>query len=146
MKEATRVAGANAARRDGTAGSTNSYSTNAVVLVMQGADCATPPDGYEGGALNSTELCPEYDYATCGDEFSLYLTLADPKSGHGAALMSPSLPSPGALPALPVALSPAFDPLPLLPPTPRLEPLKLRLETHRHEPAPPVPLVAPGEH
>jgi len=125
----------------------NSYADNAVDLVMQGGDCETPPDGYEGETFSSdVELCPTYDYATCGDKFTLHLTIEDPGSGYGAALMSPGLPGPGALPALPVALPHAFDPLPLLPPAPRLEPLKLRLEPLRHEPAPPVPLVAPGEH
>ena len=94
------------------------------------------------------ELCPAYDYATCGDEFRLYLTLEDPESGHGATFMSPGLPGPGELrvPALPVALPHAFDPLPFPPPAPRLEPLKLRLEPLWRELPPPVPLDLPGEH
>jgi len=120
----------------------------AVDLVTQGADCATPPDGFEDESISSAELCPTYDYATCGDEFSLYLTLEEPESGYGAEFMRPGLPGPSALrlPTLPVSLPLAFDPLPLLPPAPRLEPLKLRLQPLRHEPAPPVPLAAPGEH
>jgi len=63
----------------------NSYSDNAVDLVVQGANCETLPDGYEDAALISSELCPTYDYATCGDEFALFLTLAEPESGNGAA-------------------------------------------------------------
>ncbi len=59
----------------------NSYADNAVDLVTQGTDCATPPDGYQDEAIGSAELCPSYDYATCGDEFSLYLELVEPKSG-----------------------------------------------------------------
>ncbi len=112
----------------------NSYADNAVDLVMQGGDCATAPEGYEDEAIDSAELCPTYDYATCGDEFALHLTLAEPEMGDGAAFMRPGLPGPGVLPA------------PLLPQVPRLEPLKLRPKRLRHEPAPPVPLVAPGEH
>ena len=125
----------------------NSYSDNAVDLVTQGADCETPPDGYEDEALSSAEFCPEYDYATCGDEFALRLELTEPESGHGAAFMRPGLPGPGELhiPALPAPLSHAFDPLPLLPPAPRVEPLKLRLQALLLEPAPPVPLVVPRE-
>jgi len=125
----------------------NSYVDNAVDLVVQGSGCEAPPDGYEDALLGSAELCPTYDYATCGDEFSLYLTLAEPETGYGAAFMSPGLPGPGELhlPMLPTALPHAFEPLPLLPPAPRLEPLKLRLEPLRHAPAPPVPFVAPRE-
>jgi len=124
----------------------NSYADNAVDLVKQGSDCATPPHGVEDEALGSVELCPAYDYATCGDEFSLYLTLEDPESGHGAALMSPAPPGPGELrlPALPVVRPHAFEPPPLLPPAPRLEPPQLHLQPLRHEPAPPVPLVVPS--
>ena len=71
----------------------NNYTDNAVDLVVQGGDCETPPDGYDGEAFSSdVELCPAYDYATCGDEFALYLTLADPESGHGDAFMRPDLP------------------------------------------------------
>jgi len=69
----------------------NSYADNAVDLVSQGADCATPPEGYEEEAIGSAELCPAYDYATCGDEFALYLTLEELESGSGAALMGPPL-------------------------------------------------------
>ncbi len=125
----------------------NSYADNAVDLVTQGADGETPPDGYGDEILGSAELCPISDYATCGDEFSLYLTLEEPETGYGAAFMGPGLPGPGELylPTLPVALPQTFDPLPLLPPAPRLEPRKLRLEPLRHEPAPPVPFAAPRE-
>ena len=121
----------------------NAYADNAVDLVMQGADCATPPEGFEEEALGSAELCPSYDYATCGDEFSLVLTLAVPETGHGGAFMRPGLPAPRALqvPATPAALSHAFHPLALLPSTPRLEPPELQLHPLRHERPPPVPLV-----
>jgi len=124
----------------------NSYSDNAVDIVTQGGDCETPPDGYEGEAFSSdAELCPAYDYATCGDEFRLYLELAKPESGHGAALMNPGLPGPGALPTLPAALPLALDPLPLLPPAPRLAPLEFRRQPVRLEPAPLVPFVVARE-
>ncbi len=56
----------------------NSYADNAVDLVVQGTDCATPPEGYEGEALDSAELCPTYDYATCVDEFAMFLELSAP--------------------------------------------------------------------
>jgi len=123
----------------------NSYSDNAVDLVMQGTDCETPPDGYDGEVLASTELCPAYDYATCGDEFALFMTLAEPETGHGAAFMSPSLPGPNALqhPTLPTALPHAYEPAPFLPPTPRLEPLEFRPQPLRPERASPAPLPVP---
>ncbi len=126
----------------------NNYADNAVDLVVQGLDCAIPLDGYQGEELGSAELCPEYDYATCGDEFMLYMTLAEPESGYGAAFMRPGLPGPGELhvPTLPIAIPHTFDPLPLLPPAPRLEPLRLRLQPLRHEPALLVPYFAPRGH
>ncbi len=99
----------------------NRYADNAVDLVVQGADCGTAPVGYEGEALASAELCPSYDYATCGDEFMLFLELAEPEKGYGAAFMRPYLPGPGAahFPSLPVALPHAFEFPPLLPPVHR---------------------------
>jgi len=126
----------------------NSYGNNAVDLIMQGGDCEEPPDGYDDEALGSAELCPAYDYATCGDEFSLYLTLEDPESGLGAAFMRPGLLGPGEapLPGLPVALPYIFDPLPRLPPASSLKPPEIHLEPLWHEPAPPVPFVTPKEH
>jgi len=126
----------------------NSYADNAVDLIVQGADCATAPDGYEDEAIGSAELCPTYDYATCRDEFALYLTLTEPESGYGAAFMRPGPPDPGTLhlPALPVALPHAFDHLPLLPPAPRVEPAEFRHQQLRHERTPPVPLVVPSTH
>jgi len=124
----------------------NSYADNAVDLVVQGEDCATPPDGYEDEALGSLELCPAYDYATCGDEFALYLELADPELGHGAALMRPGLPGPGELhlPALPVALPHAFEPPLLLPSAPRIEPHEFRSQPLRRERTPPKLPVLPS--
>jgi len=108
----------------------NSYADNAVDLVTLGAYCATPPEGYEDEALGSAELCPAYDYATCGDEFALRLTLEEPETGHGAALAGPQLS------ASPVALPLVFDPLPLLSPAPCVEP------PLRHErPLPPSHVV-----
>jgi len=108
----------------------NSYADNAVDLVMQGGDCETPPDGYDGEEFSSkVEFCPSFDYATCGDEFSLYLTLEEPESGHGEAPLRPGLPGP---PELHLATLPV--------------PLELRLQPLRHEPAPLAPLVALGEH
>ncbi len=127
----------------------NSYADNAMDLVMQGGDCETPPDGYEGEAFSSeVELCPAHDYATCGDEFSLYLTLAEPESVDGAAFMRPGVPDPGALrlPAPPVTLRHALDPLPLTPPAPRLEPLELHPRQLRQERPPAKPMVVPKEH
>jgi len=120
----------------------NSYANNAVDLVTQGADCATPPDGYEAEALSSVELCPAYDYATCVDEFALYLTLEEPESGRGKALAGPPLGA-GAplLPAAPVALPHAFDPTPLLPPVQRVE--SPRLHPLRYERKPHMPPVVP---
>ena len=97
---------------------------------MQGGDCETPPDGYDGEEFSSkVEFCPSFDYATCGDEFSLYLTLEEPESGHGEAPLRPGLPGP---PELHLATLPV--------------PLELRLQPLRHEPAPLAPLVALGEH
>jgi len=89
----------------------NSYVDNAVDIVSQGADCATPPAGYENEALGSAELCPTYDYATCGDDFTLYLELVEPETGHGATFMRPGLPCPSTLhhSALPVAPPLAYD-------------------------------------
>ncbi len=58
----------------------NIYANNAADLVSQGADCSTPPVGYEAEAFSTVELCPAYDYATCGDEFVLFLELAEPES------------------------------------------------------------------
>ncbi len=75
----------------------NSYADNAVDLVTQGAGCGTQPDGYGDEALSSVELCPALDYATCGDEFMLFLELAEPDSGHSAAFMRPGLLGPTAL-------------------------------------------------
>jgi len=120
----------------------NSYADNAVDLVVQGADCETPPNGYEDEAIGSAELCPAYDYATCGDEFGLYLELAVPESGYGAEVMSPGLPGPGGpyLPTLPVALPHAFESPPHLPPAPRLEPLEFRPPPVRFERAGASPL------
>ena len=97
-------------------------------LISQGPECSTPAEGYEDEAIGSAELCPTYDYATCGDEFMLYMTLAEPESGYGAAYMSPGLRGPGELhlPTLPVGLPQAFKPTPPLPSVPRLAPLEIR--------------------
>jgi len=124
----------------------NSYAENAVDLVSQGAGCATPPEGYEGEALGSAELCPTYDYATCGDEFRLYLALEGLESGHGATILRPGLPGPGELylPALSIALPHTLEPPPLTPSAPRREPLKFRPPPLRPEHPPPIPLVAPS--
>jgi len=117
----------------------NSYSNNAVDLVHQGTDCSSPPDGHDGEAFSSdVELCPTYDYATCGDEFALYLTLADPETGHGEAFFGPELSGSCALhlAALPVALPVTFKPPPLLPPAPHIELLEFRPQPLRFERAP----------
>jgi len=108
--------------------SSNSYETNAVDLVVQGSDCDTPPDGYDSEALGYAELCPTYDYATCGDEFTLYLTLEEPETGHGAPLMHPGLFDPDVLPlpVLPDIRLRRPDIAPLVPPVPNAEPPKLR--------------------
>ncbi len=123
----------------------NTYADNAVDLVTQGANCATPPQGYEDEAVSSVELCPEYDYATCGDEFSLYLTLEEPESGYGATFMRPGPPGPSALqlPTLPGSLLNAFEPVPLLPPAIHKEPLESRPRLLRPERASPVPFAVP---
>jgi len=125
----------------------NSYADNAVDLVTQGADCATPPVGYDDEAIGSAELCPAYDYAACRDEFTLRLTLGELQSGYGAALTGPPL---GAntphLPATPVALPHAFEPLLLLPPAQRVEPREPRPHPLRHERRPPLPPVVPWTH
>ncbi len=110
--------------------SSNSYVDNAVDLVVQGSDCATAPDGYENEAIGTAQLCPAYDYATCADEFMLYLSLAEPVGGDEAAFMQPGLPGPRALP-VPVRSEPrpfSIQPPPLLPPAPRIEPLEGRLK------------------
>ena len=125
------------------------HADNVVDLVTQGSGCATAPEGYEGEAFSSdVELCPTYDYATCGDEFVLYLELALAQSGQGAVSVRSGPPrlADVPLPTVPVAFLRAIEPLPHPLSTPRMEPLKLCLEPLRHEPAPPVPLVAPGEH
>ncbi len=51
----------------------NSWSDNAVDLVSQGVDCATPPAGYDSEPLGTSELCPTWDYPTCRDRFSFVL-------------------------------------------------------------------------
>jgi len=108
----------------------NHYADNAVDLVTQGADCESPPDGYEGEALGHAELCPAYDYATCGDEFTLYLTLEELESGYGSAFSSPVPHCPEALhpPAQPITLLRAARALPLVPP--RLRPPVQRHRQH----------------
>ena len=93
----------------------NSYADNTVDLVVQGSGCDTPPQGYEEEILGSSELCPIYDYATCGDEFSLYLDLAEPGSGEGVAALRSLPPGPAALHI------PEARPLPGLP-CPQLKP------------------------
>ncbi len=94
----------------------NSYADNAVDIVTQGADCAVPPDGYQDETIGSAELCPSFDYATCGDEFALVLTLAEPDSGQGGAFAGPPLS------AMPAMLPLALVALPLLPAAQRPEP------------------------
>jgi len=77
----------------------NVYADNTVDIIAQGSSCEEPPEGYGGEQLSSdAELCPTYDYATCGDEFRLYLELAEPALGYGGALAGPPLPGPGAPP------------------------------------------------
>ncbi len=92
----------------------NSYAGNAVDLVAQGSSCGVTPEGYEDEAFSSTELCPAYSYATCGDAFMLYLELALPKSGPGQAQASTGPPRPvsGALPAFPRLSSSPRQPRP----------------------------------
>ncbi len=107
----------------------NAYADNAVDLVVQGTDCATPPQGYEDEGIGSAQLCPAYDYPTCGDEFRLYMTLEEPGSTNGAAFLHPGLPGPGAL-RLP--MSPATRPGPQ-----GFRPLPARVE--RKLPASPSP-------
>ncbi len=95
----------------------NSYADNLTDIIAQGADCDLPPEGYESEHFSAQlELCPSYDYATCGDEFSLYLTLQDPESGDAGALASLRPLRPGALrrPPLPVTPTPAADTTPRL--------------------------------
>jgi len=109
----------------------NSYADNAVDLVTQGSGCEEPPAGYEGEAFRSdVQLCPAYDYATCGDEFRLYMTLAEPGSGYGAAVAR--RPGPGTPPpSMPSYLAKATrlgSPLPLAMPA-------------RWERTPPIPFV-----
>ncbi len=122
----------------------NSYAANAVDLVSQGADCGAEPEGFEGESLSSVELCPTYDYATCGDKFALVLTLADPDSGK--AIMRPGRPGPGVaqlperLPTRPRALRRA----PILPPTPSAERPGARQGTAQREETAPLSPVAPG--
>ncbi len=57
----------------------NAWSANSVDVVTQGSACAVPPAGLDGEPVASTELCPDWDYSTCGDEFELYLELAAPE-------------------------------------------------------------------
>ncbi len=75
----------------------NSYADNAVDLVSQGSGCSSAPQGYESELLGTAELCPYYDYAVCGDEFMLYLALAQPASGLGVARAHPWAPGAGGL-------------------------------------------------
>jgi len=106
----------------------NSYADNAVDLVSQGADCAAPPEGYEGETLSWAELCPAYDYATCGDEFALYMTLSDPESGHARGVLRPLSPGLGALhlPTRPAARPRAIEATTILPREELLEPAEYR--------------------
>ena len=104
----------------------NTYADNALDLVSQGDRCDAPPDGYESEDIASAELCPSYDYATCVDEFSLFLQLALPKSGIGAA-QAPRRPSPRTAPHL--------SALPLLSPLPPSPPPELYRRTGRPAPA-----------
>ena len=108
----------------------NSYADNAVDLVAQGSGCDAPPQGHEGETLGSVELCPPYDYATCGDEFSLYLELAVLDSGYGAAFMGPDRHAPGAQ---------QLAALPILPLAPRAEPALFRAPPHRQARTPSTP-------
>ena len=57
----------------------NDWSGNTVDVVAQGTTCAEPPDGLDIEPVTSTELCPTWDYSTCGDEFELYLELNAPE-------------------------------------------------------------------
>ena len=99
----------------------NVYADNTVDIIAQGSSCEEPPEGYGGEQLSSdAELCPTYDYATCGDEFRLYLELAEPALGYGGALAGPPLPGPGAppLPAPTIVRSQPPGPATLLPAIP----------------------------
>jgi hypothetical protein len=57
----------------------NTWEDNAVDLRIQGNDCSTEPEGFDEEPLASSELCPVYDLPTCGDAFSLYLTIDTPE-------------------------------------------------------------------
>lgn len=85
----------------------NSYRDNGVDLVRQGPGCEQAPEGFEEEALSSAELCPNYDYSTCGDNFSLVLDLAEleqalrrpPPPQVGTATLAPKLPAVSPLPS-----------------------------------------------
>ena len=57
----------------------NDWDSNTIDLVAQGGACAQAPDGLDDEPVATTELCPTWDYSTCGDEFELYLELASPE-------------------------------------------------------------------
>lgn len=57
----------------------NDWASNSTDVVAQGGSCAVPPDGLDTEPVASTELCPVWDYSTCGDEFELYLELSAPE-------------------------------------------------------------------
>jgi len=54
----------------------NTWADNAVAdIITQGAGCDDPPEGHE--EAGTVELCPEWDYPTCYEVFSLEILIAD---------------------------------------------------------------------
>jgi hypothetical protein len=58
----------------------NSFEALDLDLVVQGEGCDVPPQGLDTSTLASVELCPTWDYSTCGDHFELMLELSDPEA------------------------------------------------------------------
>ena len=54
--------------------SDNTYESNTIDLVRQACDSTNTQDVLEGEALSTTELCPEYDYATQDLALSVFLS------------------------------------------------------------------------
>ena len=57
--------------------SNNTYDGNTTDLVRQACGEADPPEGLDDESLDTTELCPDYDYLTQRIEFTAYFEESD---------------------------------------------------------------------
>ncbi len=81
----------------------NTWQDNLVDLVVQGDGCESAPSGLDAEPVGSSELCPTWDYSTCGDGFALYLELA--QSDARGAMLAPIPGSSVITPSTPMAMS-----------------------------------------